>query len=250
MNVVFLGSNYNPISIHCLQGLLSSGTVAVLVGVDNQARGGFAKMFLTGARRYGPVSFSFRIAGHILDRLIRKIPFVARRKGPGSVKEICKTKGIECVDITDVNGQDTIERFRQFRPDILAVANFSQILRKEVLELAPGGCINFHPSLLPAYRGPVPLYWMKKNGETRGGGTIHFLSEELDSGDIILQRSFSMSPRDSDTSLLTRSAELGATLMAEAVRMFEKGDVPRVQQNETLASYYPFPKGKRTETKR
>lgn len=244
MNVVFLGSNFNPISIYCLRGLLESGNCAVLVGIDNQARGGPVAMFLTGARRYGAVSFSLRIAGHILDRLLRRVPFVAARKDPGSLKELCTAHGIEWVDVTDVNGRDTMERFRAFNPHVVAVANFSQILRRELLELAPRGCINYHPSLLPAYRGPVPLYWMKRNGETMGGGTIHFLEEKLDSGDIILQRSFPISPGDSDASLLTRAAKLGATLMVEAVRMFGQGEVLRVPQDEAEASYYPFPRGR------
>lgn len=73
------------------------------------------------------------------------------------------------------------------RVDVLVVVFFNQLLRPEVFEPLPLGAINAHPSLLPRYRGPAPLFWTFKDGATESGVTIHRVARGEDDGDVIVQ---------------------------------------------------------------
>ncbi|MFQ5400661.1 MAG: methionyl-tRNA formyltransferase [Anaerolineae bacterium] len=73
------------------------------------------------------------------------------------------------------------------QPDVACVACFTHRIPVNLLALPPHGFLNLHPSLLPAYRGPSPLFWQLRRGETETGVTIHFMDEGLDTGDIAAQ---------------------------------------------------------------
>jgi methionyl-tRNA formyltransferase len=72
-------------------------------------------------------------------------------------------------------------------PDLLVVACFPHILPKSWLEVPALGCLNLHPSLLPAYRGPHPLFWQFRAGEPHTGASVHFMDTGVDSGELLDQ---------------------------------------------------------------
>src|SRR3990172_1981282 len=77
--------------------------------------------------------------------------------------------------------------FADLRPDLICVSCFSRIIPRQLFALPMFGALNLHPSLLPAYRGPSPLFWQFRSGETRTGVTLHFMNERADAGNILLQ---------------------------------------------------------------
>src|SRR5438128_3604782 len=77
-------------------------------------------------------------------------------------------------------------------PDLICIATFPAVLRRELLQLATGGGINVHSSLLPRHRGPDPLFWTYLNDDRQTGVTIHWLDERVDAGPILLQREISL----------------------------------------------------------
>ena len=64
----------------------------------------------------------------------------------------------------------------------------NQIFKKQIIELAPKGCINLHTALLPKYRGLMPTFWVLKNNEKYTGVSVFFVDKGIDSGPIIVQR--------------------------------------------------------------
>ncbi|MFX0185270.1 MAG: methionyl-tRNA formyltransferase [Candidatus Hodarchaeota archaeon] len=86
-------------------------------------------------------------------------------------------------------------------PDIILTMKFSFRLPKSILDIPSIGAINFHPSTLPKYRGPNPIGWQILNNEPFMGLTFHFMSEEYDTGPIILQDKIPISEEDDIRSL-------------------------------------------------
>ncbi|GAB4439436.1 MAG: formyltransferase family protein [Anaerolineae bacterium] len=128
------------------------------------------------------------------------------------------------------------------QPDLVAVACFPRRFPAWLLGLPRFGCLNLHPSLLPAYRGPEPLFWIARNDERVTGVTLHLLADGLDSGDIIAQRRFERGDGTSGAELESRCAAEGAALLVETIGQLLRGaPLPRRPQDEAEASYYPAP---------
>jgi methionyl-tRNA formyltransferase len=136
----------------------------------------------------------------------------------------------------------TLALMTRLQPDVINVACFPYIFPPALLELPRYGCLNLHPSLLPAYRGPAPLFWIARQDERLSGVTLHFLDRGVDSGDIVAQASFERPDGISETELERRCAEAGAALLLEAIRQLDQGKtLPRQPQPESQASYFPWP---------
>jgi methionyl-tRNA formyltransferase len=97
-----------------------------------------------------------------------------------------------------------------------------------------------HPALLPAHRGPAPLFWVFRGGERSAGVTIHFMDEGLDTGDIVAQESFDLPDGISGLDLGQRCDAIGGRLMAAALRSLRAGTLARRPQPPG-GSYEPWP---------
>jgi methionyl-tRNA formyltransferase len=123
------------------------------------------------------------------------------------------------------------------------VSTFKQILRKNVLSLPPLGVVNIHPSLLPRYRGPCPTNAALLNDEKVTGVTFHYVTEELDEGDILLQKSIPISETDNDGVLRQKLANLAGSLIPDIVAMFDGFTKPvGMPQDHNFTSFAPKPK--------
>lgn len=145
-------------------------------------------------------------------------------------------------EVGTLANKPTLELLSGLRPDLITVACFPHIFPPALLQLPPYGCLNLHPSLLPAYRGPAPLFWMARNGEQTAGVTLHFLNEGIDSGDIVNQTSFAWPDGVPGKELDRQCSNEGARLLAAAVRQLKRGEaLPRSPQPREQASYYSWP---------
>lgn len=129
------------------------------------------------------------------------------------------------------------EQVRILAPDITVVVAYGMILPKSLLDISPHGAINVHASLLPRYRGAAPMQRVIMDGEKETGVTIMYMDEGLDTGDMILAESLPLSEEDDFGTLHDRTADLGATLLCQALSLIEKNQAPRIPQCEEGASY-------------
>lgn len=136
-----------------------------------------------------------------------------------------------------LEGYDDI---KAFNPDVLVTASFGQILKQNILDLAPYGVINVHSSLLPKYRGSAPINWAIIKGETTTGVTIMKTNIGLDTGDMIIKKSLDIGAQETAGELSGRLAELGAEALLEALESIENNTCSYTAQNEKGASYYPM----------
>jgi methionyl-tRNA formyltransferase len=132
-----------------------------------------------------------------------------------------------------------LDRVRALAPDVGVLVAYGRLVPPEVLAIPPHGVVNVHPSLLPRYRGAAPVARAIAAGDTETGVTILYLSEELDAGDVILQKRVPIRSDDTTGALTARLADEGAALLAEALRLIEAGRAPRVPQDPARATLAP-----------
>lgn len=145
-------------------------------------------------------------------------------------------------EVASLSDSQTLELLANFQPEIIVVACFPYLFPPALLKLPRYGCLNLHPSLLPAYRGPAPLFWIARQDERRSGVTLHLLDEGIDTGDIVAQAAFDRPDGLSETDLEQQAATAGAALLRQTLRQLQQGQaLPRQPQPEERASYYPWP---------
>ena len=239
--IVFLGSDLNPISVKCLESLAAAAKYEILVGLDGGLGGGVFSVLKGVWKRHGVLGVQRRLLAKCRASL--RLRRSVHNSGGDclSLREVMRIHQLDGFHAARINAEESVACIKNFRPDLIAVANFSQILRSSLLSIAPLGVINLHPSMLPKYRGPMPLFWILKNRETRTGVSVHFVDEGVDSGDLILQAEVEVKPGDSEASLRQRLIEIGTPLFIEAVESLLDGSATRTPQNQSEMSYFGFP---------
>ena len=153
------------------------------------------------------------------------------------VKEFAKQRGIPVFQPERIKRPEEIEKLRAIDADIYVVAAFGQILSKEILDIPRYGCINVHASLLPEYRGAAPIQWAIADGKDQTGVTIQQMNEGVDTGDIIASSVVRISPDETGDSLFDKLMSEGASLAVDTLDLIERGEVRRIPQDESKATY-------------
>ena len=130
-----------------------------------------------------------------------------------------------------------IEQVRTLKPDLLILAAYGKILPPELLQIAPLGNWNLHASLLPRYRGASPIQYALLHGERETGVTLMEMVEEMDAGDIYLQRAVPIQPDDDAGTLEARLAQGARELLLEGLARLSAGTLTRTPQDSTQATY-------------
>jgi methionyl-tRNA formyltransferase len=112
-----------------------------------------------------------------------------------------------------VKGAEADARLRSLNAEAMALAAFAALIPDNVLEIAPFGVLNVHPSLLPRWRGAAPVERALMAGDARTGVTIHRTTAELDAGPIAAQEAFDVGPDDDAGAVFARSADIAARLL-------------------------------------
>ena len=126
---------------------------------------------------------------------------------------------------------------KDLSPDVVFIYSMSQLLSEAFINIPKLGCINLHPSLLPSYRGPNPLFWIYYNQENSTGITLHFVDKGEDTGDIIFQRKFKIVKGQSGDLLNKEIEYQGKELFLKAIKYIEnKIALPRIKQSKNSPS--------------
>lgn len=167
-------------------------------------------------------------------------------KRPNPVKESAIAKNIPVLQPEGhsphrLKHPSVIPWIRALRPDLLALVFVTDFMPFDAIQLATFGGINYHPSLLPKYRGGSAINWAVLSGEEDTGVTIHYLDEGVDTGDIILQEKVPVDINDTTGALyFNKLYPLGIRLVKQAVALIREGKAPRVPQDHSKASFQPL----------
>src|SRR5438067_12965459 len=130
------------------------------------------------------------------------------------------------------------QEFKALKPDLQVMAFVTLFVPEEFLTIPTKGSIQYHPSLLPKYRGPSAINWPIIKGDAETGLSIFWPDNGLDTGDILLQKKTPISPDDTLGSIyFDRLFPMGVEAMLEAIDLVKSGKAPRVKQDESQATY-------------
>ena len=156
------------------------------------------------------------------------------------VKILALDLGLPIIQPEKLKQPEAMEQLRAWNPDLIVVAAFGQILKKDVLDLPRHGCINVHASLLPRWRGAAPINAAILHGDEETGVTIMQMDVGLDTGAILAKRSIRLTPTDSAGSVFRTLSTLGADLLIETLPRWVAGEITPQTQDDSRATYAPM----------
>jgi methionyl-tRNA formyltransferase len=155
-----------------------------------------------------------------------------------SVAATAADYGIPTIMPEDPNAPDVLQRIRDLAPDFLFSFYYRQMLTPKLLAIAPRAALNLHGSLLPKYRGRVPINWASIHGETETGATLHYMVAKPDAGDIVAQTAVPILPDDTAREVLDKVTVAAELTLHRALPALIAGNAPRIAQNLRQGSYF------------
>lgn len=149
-------------------------------------------------------------------------------------------EGIPVFECGKVGHLKTTSLLKELALEVVGVACWNSIIPPDVLDIPRYGFLNVHPSLLPAYRGPFPLFWQFRMGETATGVSVHWMDDGLDTGDIAGRRKIQFDDGVRGAEAEALCAKFGGDLLAEVLGRLSRG-VEMRQPQPSGGSYYPAP---------
>lgn len=159
---------------------------------------------------------------------------------PGSIQSLAFEHSIPFIKLNK-DFDNAATQIQSCQPDIILVSCYARLLPETILSLANKGCFNVHPSLLPAFRGPDPIFWQFQQGVSHFGVTVHRISKSFDSGNIVAQQSVKIKDNCRWNKATDLLANIAAELVLNLLDDIEYNCVTEVKQDESKASYQPFP---------
>jgi methionyl-tRNA formyltransferase len=155
-----------------------------------------------------------------------------------SVARAARDCDIPVIAPADPNAPAVVERVVSCKPDFIFSFYYRQMLRGPMLALAPRGALNMHGSLLPKYRGRVPVNWAVINGEKETGATLHYMLQKPDAGDIVSQTVVPILPDDTAREVFDKVTVAAELTLDRVLPALVAGNAPRTPQDAARASYF------------
>jgi len=156
------------------------------------------------------------------------------------VKTLALELGLPVMQPEKLKQPEAMEQLRAWAPDLIVVAAFGQILKKDVLDLPRYGCLNIHASLLPRWRGAAPINAAILHRDKETGITIMQMDVGLDTGAMLAKCSIHLTPTDTAGSVFQNLSTLGADLLTATLPYWIAGRIQPQPQDEALATYAPM----------
>jgi methionyl-tRNA formyltransferase len=159
-----------------------------------------------------------------------------------SVRALAARCGALVVDAGDINSAEIIKVTQAYNPDFVIVMNFDQILKPPLISVARLGVINVHPSLLPSFRGPCPVFWALAEKAAKFGVSIHLIEDgAIDAGPVVDHKVASLDPSLSVAEITSRLFAIGAQLIRPLLGKMMAGERQSYPQRPSEGDYRGFP---------
>jgi len=156
----------------------------------------------------------------------------------GSVAQLANDHHLKVVTPKDPNTAEWIAELHRISPDFIFSFYYRHMLKPEILACARRGAYNMHGSLLPKYRGRVPVNWAVIHGETETGATLHQMLVKPDAGAIAAQQSVPILPNDTALEVFQKVTVAAEIALNNALPSIVDGSIKLIEQNLLLGSYF------------
>jgi len=207
----------------------------VLVKGDYGGRTGFRSLWQVGKRTAFPYTV-YKVVQYLMFRIAQK----RHQDAWLEVAPMAQTLNIPFIEVTRVNCQEVYEYLSARQPTVGLSVSCPQRIRTKILGLPTHGFLNIHSSLLPKYAGLAPYFWVLAEDQKETGTTVHYMTEQLDEGNILVQRRIPIPQGISAFWLFRELSQLGRDALVEAVHLALQGELG-IPQDLSLRSYRSHP---------
>ncbi|MEK7590300.1 MAG: formyltransferase family protein [Patescibacteria group bacterium] len=177
--------------------------------------------------------------------LVLKFKEILRISKAISFQRLAKSFNIPVWTIKDAQSDAFVDRLKFLAPDILFLVDYGRLINGPLLTAAKLGMINFHPGLLPKYKGIAPTFFSLLNRENQFGATIHKITEAVDGGDVVNELRLQTDLKKSLSHHRLRLCFQGAEFISRTMdKIFSDGMISAAQQNNQETGIYGFPSKK------
>ncbi len=155
-----------------------------------------------------------------------------------SVAELAALHGIPVITPDNPNTAEVLEQIRALQPDFLFSFYYREMFKRELLEIPKHGALNMHGSLLPKYRGRVPVNWAIIKGETETGATLHYMTEKPDNGAVLAQQAVPILPDDSAFDVFQKVTVAAEIALNACLPALLAGTAKPVKQDLSQGAYF------------
>jgi methionyl-tRNA formyltransferase len=155
-----------------------------------------------------------------------------------SVQSLAQMHGVPVVTPDDANTAPFVARVAALEPSLLFSFYYRSMLSRALLEIPRLGALNMHGSLLPRYRGRVPVNWAVIKGERETGATLHYMVEKPDAGDIVSQQAVPILPDDTAFDVFNKVTVAAEMALDRVLPALLSGTAPRMPQDLSRGSYF------------
>jgi methionyl-tRNA formyltransferase len=162
-----------------------------------------------------------------------------QKVSPSPVKELALRHGLPVLQPMRLKDPEFVATLKDLAPELMVVTAYGRILTHEMLAIPSVGFLNVHASLLPRHRGAAPINWALIRGDEETGVTIMWVTYEVDTGPILLQKPVPIVPEENAGTLAAKLAKQGGTLLVEALEKLRRGEGAKITQPDTGITYAP-----------
>lgn len=155
-----------------------------------------------------------------------------------SVADLAALHGIPVITPDDPNTPEAVAQIRALQPDFFFSFYYREMFKRELLGIPKQGALNMHGSLLPKYRGRVPVNWAIICGETETGATLHYMTEKPDNGDIVAQQAVPILPNDTALAVFQKVTVAAEMALNACLPDLLAGKARRVAQDLSKGAYF------------
>ena len=155
-----------------------------------------------------------------------------------SVSNLAKKYDIPVHTPDSVDSPDWVERIASWKPDLILSFYYRSMIQEDILSIPRLGAFNMHGSLLPKYRGRVPINWAVLNGEKETGVTLHHMVKRADAGDIVDQEKVAIGPDETAAEVFAKCVKAARVVLERQLDALTSGTAPRKPQDESQATKF------------
>jgi methionyl-tRNA formyltransferase len=155
-----------------------------------------------------------------------------------SVQKLAELHGIPVITPDNPNVPDVVDGIGALQPDFYFSFYYREMLKAPLLAIPKRGALNMHGSLLPKYRGRVPVNWAIIRGETETGATLHYMTEKPDNGDIVAQQAVPILPNDTAFEVFQKVTVAAEMALNGVLPALLAGTAPKDKQDLSKGAYF------------
>ena len=209
-------------------------------GVGAKRKGSARAWILAQTEYWGWWGTFWIVAATILRAIPEKLRFPRPFRRLSSIAATCDALEIPYEDVDKVNDPEFLARLRALDIDVL-VCFQQQIFKRDLLTLPKAGCLNVHTGILPGYRGFKPVFWMHSRGEPEMGVSVHTMTEDIDTGRVVVQRRWRRRPKSSVLENQFWGYRNAAHCIVEAVERLPGADLSAFAEVPADSPYFKAP---------